>query len=156
MKKESLLQIVTGLLAALFFYAASSKLTDFEKSRGEMMNQVFPAQIAEILTWFIPAIELILIPLLLFPSTRKMALWASLFLLSSFTIYIAVVMTGVFGRVPCSCGGILEHMSYGTHLIFNLFFIGLAFIGTAVEKVWITINRWFNYQKGKEFAKKSE
>lgn len=50
MKKETLLKIISGLLAALFFYAALSKLLDYEKSRQEMLNQVFPASIGETLT----------------------------------------------------------------------------------------------------------
>lgn len=152
MKKENILQLISGIIAMLFFYAALSKLIDYDKSVGEMRNQIFPIQIANLLTWFIPAIEIILALMLLFPITRKKALWSSLVLLSSFTIYIGVVMTGLFGRIPCSCGGILKNMSYRVHLIFNLFFVSLALIGLAIEYGWNSYNRLFNLKKRKELA----
>lgn len=150
MKKENILKIICSLIAALFFYAAFSKLIDYDKSVGEMRNQLFSATIANILTWLIPTIEIMLTFLLIFPNTKKIALWASLFLLSAFTLYIGVVMTGVFGRIPCSCGGILKNMSYGTHLIFNLFFVSLAVLGLAIENGWILYNRFFNLKKRKD------
>lgn len=150
MKKETILLLISGLIAAMFFYAAFSKLMDYDKSLGEMRNQIFPAKIANILTWLIPTTEIMLTFFLLFPRTRKIALWPSLFLLSAFTIYIGVVMTGVFGRIPCSCGGILKNMSYGTHLIFNVFFVSLALLGLAIENGWISYNRLFNFKKRKD------
>ncbi len=153
MKKENILQLISGLIAMLFFYAALNKLIDYDKSVGEMRNQIFPIQIANILTWLIPTIEVTLTFLLLFPNTRTIALWASLFLLSAFTIYIGVVMTGVFGRIPCSCGGILKNMSYGTHLMFNLFFVSLALLGLAIENGWISYNRWFYLKKERSLPK---
>jgi len=153
MKKETILKFICGLIAALFFYAASSKLIDYDKSVSEMRNQIFPIAIATILTWLIPAIEITLTFLLLFPTTRKQALCASLFLLTAFTLYIAIVMTGVFGRIPCSCGGILKNMSYGTHLMFNLFFVSLALLGLAIENGWILYNRWFYFKKERSLPK---
>lgn len=149
MKKEDTIKVVAIIIACLFAYAALNKLADYEKSSWEMGNQVFPNWIASILTWLIPAIELILAVLLVTQVTRKKAVWASLILLSLFTVYIAVVMTGVFGRVPCSCGGILKNMSYGTHLIFNLFFVILASLGLAIDNGWTGYNRLLNLKKRK-------
>ena len=137
MKKNTILNLITAVIAVLFFYAATSKLMDYSKSAWEMHNQVFPDTIAGILTWFIPVIELILMLALLFPKTRIKALWGSLFLLSAFTIYIGIVITGVFGRVPCSCGGILKNMPYHLHLIFNLFFIAIALTGLGITYGWM-------------------
>ncbi|MFD0795472.1 MauE/DoxX family redox-associated membrane protein [Mucilaginibacter litoreus] len=144
MRKDSLLKIIAGLIAAMFFYAAVSKLTDFSQSRQEMRNQVFPVPVADVLLWVVPLTELNLSFLLVYQPTRLIALYASLVLLCLFSIYITITMTGIFGRVPCSCGGILKHMSYGAHLIFNLFFIGIAIWGIAQEKGWSIHNRRFN------------
>ncbi|RZJ92786.1 MAG: hypothetical protein EOO20_00275 [Chryseobacterium sp.] len=153
MKKETILKLICGIIASLFFYAAFSKLMDYDKSVGEMRNQIFSASTANILTWLIPTIEVTLTFLLLFPNTRKIALWASLLLLSAFTLYIGVLMTGVFGRIPCNCGGILKNMSYGTHLIFNLFFVSLALLGLAIENGWLLYNRWFYFKKERSLPK---
>ncbi|SDF95223.1 Methylamine utilisation protein MauE [Pedobacter terrae] len=147
MKKETILAIITAIIAALFFYAAYSKLMDYDKSRDQMNNQIFPSLISSILTWLIPTIEIILMLGLLFPFTRIKALWASLALLILFSSYIGLIMTGIFGRIPCSCGGILENMSYGKHLIFNLFFILIAIVGLGIEN-----NKWLNLLNRKERA----
>ena len=147
MKKETIIQLISGLIAALFFYAAMSKLMGYEKSQWEMKNQIFSSSIASVLTWLIPATEIIMAIFLLFFNTRKKALWASLFLLSGFTLYIAIVMTGVFGRVPCSCGGILKNMGYGMHILFNLCFIALAIWGIALADSTSIFNRWFHLKR---------
>lgn len=132
---ENHITIISTLFILLWSYAAFSKLAVLEISRSEMLNQVFPIWVAEILYWLVPTIELGICLLLIFSRTRVAGLYASLILMSSFSIYIALSMTGIFGRIPCNCGGILSNMSYGTHLIFNLLFVILAAIGiTKVNK----------------------
>ncbi|SDL11367.1 Methylamine utilisation protein MauE [Pedobacter sp. ok626] len=149
MKKEAILKLLSGIIALLFFYAAVSKLVDFEKSKHEMLNQVFSQDIALLLVWLVPVIELGIVGLLLVNAARLKGFYAALILLCVFSIYIAVTMTGAFGRIPCSCGGILNHMGYWTHLIFNLLFIGFAMLGIALQSGWIT-NRVVNFFKRKE------
>lgn len=139
MRREIILQGIATAIALLFCYAALSKLTDFATSRSEMLNQVFPESIALILVWVVPITELFIVALLLYKPLRLMGFYASLILLSLFTIYIAITMAGVFGRIPCSCGGILKHMSYSVHLIFNVFFLLLALAGILLKRT-ITIN----------------
>ena len=121
--------LCAALLAGLFAYAALSKLLNYGQSRREMLNQVFPSEMALTLTWLIPILELLLTAMLLRAGIRKLSFLFSLVLLSMFSIYIAVSMNGVFGRIPCSCGGLLGQMSYGIHLVFNLFFILISWLG---------------------------
>jgi putative oxidoreductase len=121
-------EIIPGMLILMWSYAAASKLLDFETSRSQMLNQVFPHFIGNILVWAVPLAELITAGLLLFIKTRTAGFYVSLILLLQFTIYISLLMLNVFGRIPCSCGGILEKMSWGQHLVFNLVFILLTLI----------------------------
>lgn len=137
---------ITAALAVLFCYAAMSKLLNYEQAEQEMLNQVFPHSIALVLTWLVPSVELIVCLLLLLKNTQYIALWAAALLLLAFSIYIAVVMTGVFGRVPCSCGGILKNMSYATHLLFNILFMLAACSGIVWVKGW-KINKWFHFKE---------
>ncbi len=146
LNKKTALEIISGLLAAMFFYASFNKLSNYEKAERDMKNQIFPQPIAELLTWLIPLIEILVVLLLLFPQTRKTALWTSLALLIVFTAYIALIMTGIFGRIPCSCGGILQHMSYRTHMLFNLFFICISLLGIAIGNYWI-YQKWFKLKE---------
>lgn len=124
-------QLATGALASLFCYAALSKLLHYQQSENEMLNQIFPRPWALVFTWLIPSLELLLVIGLLWKTTQRVAMWAATLLLLLFSLYIALVMSGVFGRVPCSCGGILKNMSYGMHLVFNLLFMIVGIYGIA-------------------------
>ena len=117
-----------------------------------MLNQVFPEAIALHLTWLVPVTELVIAVALVIKSTILKALYAALVLMVSFTIYISITMTGIFGRIPCSCGGILKQMSYTTHLLFNLCFIILAIIGIKTDQRWIN-HKWLNLKKKGEQPK---
>ena len=128
-KSVCITDIAALMIAVLFLYAAYSKLSDYEQSKTAMLKQVFPRSISLMLTWAIPATELTLAGLLCIPQTRLKGLYASLFLLIIFTIYIAITMNGAFGKIPCSCGGILQKMNYKTHILFNISFIILAITG---------------------------
>ena len=129
-------QIITATTAALVFlwvYAAMSKVVNFEQSSMQMMNQVFPASINAILLWVLPATELFIAGLLLFSKSRIVGLILSAILLFLFSGYVLLVMLNVFGRIPCSCGGIISKLSWGQHLVFNLVFLALAILGLGIE-----------------------
>jgi len=121
-----LADLSVSLLIVLFCYAAVSKLISFELFRQQMRNQTIPAEAAEILVYLLPALEIITAGLLIHPFTRRSGLAASAVLMLAFSGYIALVLLGFWDRVPCSCGGILGGLGWGTHLVFNLFFLGTA------------------------------
>jgi putative oxidoreductase len=123
--KKILSSLIPSLLVLLYAYAAVSKLADFDSFRGEMLNQSIPKGIAEALVYLVPISELLAAGLLLFPTSERPGLWLSLLLLAMFSGYIGLVLLGFTARVPCSCGGILRHMGWGTHLAFNLCFFAL-------------------------------
>lgn len=143
-KKDVTLLLINTLLIALFSYAAFSKLMDYERAQLQMRGQVFTRAIADILTWAIPTLELILVAILLFFKTKSWPYWTSFILLCLFTLYIATIMTGYFGVIPCSCGGILEKMSYKSHIVFNLFFILVSGYGILLTSNKGKFYTWFN------------
>jgi putative oxidoreductase len=116
----------TGLLILLFVYAALSKLLDLPLFRGQLYNQSFSHRLADVLVFGLPASELLTSGLLMFQRTRRYGLWLSALLMTVFTIYITLVLLQFWSRVPCSCGGVLAHLSWAQHLIFNLFFLALS------------------------------
>lgn len=124
--------IITALLILLYTYASVSKLVDINKFTGQMNNQPMPNWMTPYLVWGIPGIELVVVGAILFDKTRRIGMWASLFLMSIFTIYVFLVVIKVFDRVPCSCGGVIEKMGWTEHLYFNLFFVFLSLIGIYV------------------------
>ena len=83
---------------------------------------------ATTLVWAVPAIELVAAVLLLARRMRRIGFYISLALMVLFTVYLAL-MLGSGEHLPCSCGGVIAWMTWRQHLVFNLFFIGIATIG---------------------------
>lgn len=129
MKNKVIVELIVALLVSLFVYASVSKLLTYEDFRAAMLNQPVPLWSAVILSWLLPAVELITVGLLMNYRTRLIGLSVSVLLMSIFTGYVGLVLAGSFGRIPCSCGGILKNMGWHVHLVFNLFFLLLAIVG---------------------------
>lgn len=122
-------EVCALLLSLLFTYTAISKLYDWERTKNGLYNQVFPKELADLLLYGLPPVELLAAVFLLITKKRKLGFWLSAILMTVFSLYIGIVMTGVFARIPCSCGGILNSLGWGEHLVFNLVFLGIAVIG---------------------------
>jgi putative oxidoreductase len=118
--------VIAAVLILLFAYAAVSKLLDYDNFQGQLYNQAIPRALAGPLTWLLPAAELLTCVLLSSRRGQHLGLQFSLALLSVFTVYTGLVLLGFWDRVPCSCGGILSHMSWGFHLGFNIFFLAIT------------------------------
>jgi hypothetical protein len=120
--------IITLLLIFLFAYTGSSKLLD-GKAFAAVLEQVpFIARGAGIIAILLPLAELSIALLLLFTGTRLAGLYASLLLLSVFTVYL-VYMVLFVPDLPCSCGGVISKMSWRQHVVFNAVFVVLTVIG---------------------------
>lgn len=128
MHKNILSEGGVALLILLFLYTALSKLLDFQAFHGQLLLQPFPRWSVVFLQWGLPAIELLACWLLLRRRTRLSGLYLSAALMAVFTGYIALVLSGAFGSIPCSCGGVLEQLSWEAHLLFNCFFVAIAII----------------------------
>jgi len=71
--------------------------------------------------------------LLIFNTWRMIGLYASFFMMLSFTLYITLML--LFTKhLPCSCGGVLRKLSWPQHLILNIFFLILAIAGIILQK----------------------
>ncbi|HUH28764.1 MauE/DoxX family redox-associated membrane protein [Gelidibacter sp.] len=126
--------MVSLLFILLFVYAAVSKLIDHPKFYNDLINSfVFDNQfISKIISWVIPVLELVTALLLVIPKFNKMGLYMALVLMIGFTLYIGItLLITEFGiaDLPCSCGGILSHLSWPHHLLFNTFFVLLGIMG---------------------------
>ncbi len=133
-KKRIFTEIVVVLLVILFLYTAVSKFVDFKGFTYDLNNQPFPNSLTPILKWLIPITEISIVIALLFEKVRLIGLYASLILMSLFTIYTALVLFKVFEYVPCSCGGVIKYLSWPQHLAFNLFFVVLAYLAIKFYK----------------------
>ena len=126
---NNMIDAIASLLIFLFVYTAISKLITFEEFKSQMRNQTFPAWMATGLIWTLPASELITSVFLLVPRWRTAGFWISFLLLTLFTGYILLVLTNYFGRVPCSCGGVIKALGWKSHLAVNTIFLLLSLFG---------------------------
>jgi putative oxidoreductase len=121
--------IARSLLILLFVYAGGSKFADFDLFRSQMSNQPFPHWAGGILVYLVPVSEIVTAVLLFFDKTARRGLAWSAGIMLAFSIYTAIVLMHFFHYIPCSCGGVIQKLSWPQHLVFNLFFLGMAITG---------------------------
>ncbi|MEZ2334726.1 MauE/DoxX family redox-associated membrane protein [Mucilaginibacter sp. RCC_168] len=129
MKRSDIPDLISCLLILMFTYAAASKLIAFSSFKIQMLVQPVPKWSVNFLVYAVPIVEVLTILLLLFKSTKTLGLYFSALLMLAFSIYVGLAMTGMFGNIPCSCGGIIRHLHWPGHFIFNLIFLSISIYG---------------------------
>jgi hypothetical protein len=132
--KSAFIESVVLLYVLLFVYAAVSKLLDFERFQVQLAQSPILSAYAYWISYLVIGIELFVSILLLFARTRIIGLFAALTLMTMFTVYIFIVLH-YSSFIPCSCGGILEKMTWKTHLVFNMVFILLAAAAIMLQNI---------------------
>lgn len=128
MKRNLLVEIISLLFIFLFVYAAVSKLVDFQKFEVQLGKSPLLTAYAGWVAWIIPAVEIGISIMLAAPPWRLPGLYGSFSLMLMFTGYI-VAITRFSENVPCSCGGVLQNMTWDEHLVFNAGFVVLGLVG---------------------------
>jgi putative oxidoreductase len=128
-KKQVALECVCALLILLFLYASVSKFLAFKTFIDQMNNQPLPNSWTPFLVWAIPLLEVAISISLLFEYTRLIGLYASLFIMVLFSAYTGIVLLHFFPYIPCSCGGVIQKLTWLQHLILNLFYVALSILG---------------------------
>ncbi len=134
--------VFTFLLIVLWSYASVSKLFTLERSRAAL-EPIFGSGLASLVSQAVPVAELITVGLLVFRPARRAGWWCSFTLLAVFTGYIVLVLGDAFHHTPCTCGGVLEILSWKEHLVFNIAVIVLHFPvllrreGNAERQFWL-------------------
>jgi putative oxidoreductase len=138
--KDVFIEVICFLLVVLFLYASMSKYLNYQEFTGDMLNQPFPHWLAGFFILTVPATEILIILLLAIGSfggrlrLRMFGLYASLVLMSLFTIYTVIILLHFFPRVPCSCGGVIKRLSWTQHMMLNLFFVIITIAGIRLSK----------------------
>lgn len=116
------------LIFILFLYSAFSKVSKFDLFVNNLDKSPFFANTNTFYIAIIIIVTEFLIPIVLFFNrTTKLGYLLSFLLLLVFTGYIIMIMT-LSPYLPCTCGGVLEVLSWNQHIYFNLFFMILSFI----------------------------
>lgn len=133
LRKNTIVECIASLLILLFIYAALSKISDYNRFAVQLSKSPFITSFSNIVAWSIPTIEILIALLLVIKRTRQTGLYAAFFLMSLFTAYLLIMLKFSY-YIPCSCGGVLEQLSWESHIVFNTFFIALSAAGIFLNK----------------------
>lgn len=152
MKQKTWVETISFLFILLFMYTASSKIIDIWHFRrmihfGPILKDISNSwALSNTLAWSVILSEIIISLFLIFPRTRRVGLWLSFFIMLIFTSYLGYIIFFSPSR-PCSCGGVIEKMTWPQHFIFNVFFLTLATLGLWLDKrSSLKINPRVSYQ----------
>jgi uncharacterized membrane protein YphA (DoxX/SURF4 family) len=130
--RNIIIEIICLLCILLFVYASVSKIVDFENFSVQLGQSPMLSAFAGWVAILVPLSELIIAIMLAIPRTRFVGLVLAFSLMAMFTAYIYIILN--YGSyVPCSCGGVLEKLSWQEHLLFNLFFVLLLFLAIILD-----------------------
>ena len=128
--------LITGTTLAcifLFVYTAQAKLLERESFQDSMQAIPYIERYAETISWLVPITELCIALLLIVPGTQRLGLLLFAAVMAMFTLYIASMLLWA-EKLPCSCGGAIENLSWNQHIWFNLGFIALAIVAAWLKK----------------------
>lgn len=131
--RRMVLELIIFLCVLLFVYAALSKLIATGKFEAQIEPSPLIGSLAPIVVWAVPIWELLVAVCLMVPRWRKTGFYAFWTTMLLFTLYIVYIIF-FSPTIPCSCGGILEKMRWGDHLVFNMLYLGLATWGIVLQR----------------------
>jgi len=118
-------------------------MLDFENFQVQISQSPLLSSYAGSISFLVIIAELIIAALLVIPKLRILGLYGSLSMMTAFTMYIYLILE-YSEFVPCSCGGILENMSWRTHLIFNALCVLIVCIAIIVFQTGRKQRKKFN------------
>ncbi len=130
--RKLLVEIISSLFFLLFLYAAFNKILDFQNFKIQISQSPLLTSIASPIAWFIPVIEIVIALLVIIPKYQLIGLYSSFALMFMFTAYIITILN-YSDHIPCGCGGILGHLQWHEHLVFNIFFVLLGVTGILLK-----------------------
>jgi len=132
-KRSLLIEIISLWFVILFLYTGIAKLLDFGVFKAQLEESPVLEPVAPVIAWTLPAVEFILCILLFFQTFRLKGLYGTFLIMTTFTIYVLVMLL-TSPELPCSCGGIIEALSWPGHLIFNALMVFISIAGIRMQK----------------------
>ncbi|THU39495.1 hypothetical protein FAM09_13405 [Niastella caeni] len=125
MKRTTIIESIIFLYAILLLYTGISKLIDYTVFKESIAHSPILAPVATPIAWGLPWVEFLVTLMLIIPRWRLKGLYASLILMIVFTGYVTGIL--LFDKnLPCSCGGVLQQLTWPQHIAFNTAYILLS------------------------------
>jgi hypothetical protein len=135
-----IIEAITAVLLLLWIYTGLNKLIHYDKFSFEVGRSPFLQYVAPWVAALVPLAELLIAALLISKRTRVTGLYASLFLMTLFTGYVYVMLRYAYD-LPCSCGGIIELLTWEQHLAVNLMLTLLTVAAILLQSRLTMLNR---------------
>lgn len=119
---------ISAIFIFLFVYTALSKIYTYTLFEQTLEGTPLIGPVSTYIAVLLPIIELLVSLLLFIPRTRKWGLYSTFTLMLVFTLYVGYMIIFTPHR-PCTCGGVIEKMTWAQHLVFNIVFTLLALAG---------------------------
>lgn len=142
--KEISVEVICFLYILLFVYAAVNKLLDFENFQVQLAQSPLLSAFAGPISYTVIAVEVVIALMLCFQKSKKAGLYAGFSLMVMFTGYIVIILK-YSPFIPCSCGGVLEKLTWNQHLVFNVIFVLIG----ALALYWFPKVRHTNHNQKK-------
>ena len=144
-KENIILETTRLILIILFSYSSIIKLFNVTKFMRTLLVSHFPEEIANIIAFAVVFSEIIIVLLLIINYTKLIGLYSSLISFLIFTCYI-IYMKIWLPKLPCSCGGLIQKLTWNQHLIMNVVFSVLIYFVLKMNKRAATPNIYSNNQ----------
>ena len=132
-KRTTIVEVISALFILLFVYTAINKFLVLTDLKYVLKDFPLIGSFPQVVAWGLPISESIIALLLFIPRTKLSGLYGSLAMMTAFTFYLGYML--VFTpKLPCTCGGMLQKLSWPQHLIFNMIFIFLAIVAIRLYK----------------------
>lgn len=125
-------EIAAGLLICLFLFTGVDKLHNYSKFKDALSKSPLLMEMAGIIAWSLPTVEILIALLLFIPVTRKIGFKGSIVIMLVFIMYLSYMMAFA-PKLPCMCAGLLESLSWKSHIIFNTLMVVLAILGVVAS-----------------------
>jgi len=130
--KRTIVDIISLLYIVLFFYTGVNKLRNNDTFSEQVSKNTYLNDYHTVIAIAIPSMEVLISAALIAAFfthakwPRKWGLYAGTALMAIFTIYVKFMLKS--GHLPCTCGGIIEAMSWKQHFYFNTSFTLLGIL----------------------------
>lgn len=127
--------LCVSLLVILFINTGLGKIIDHEIFKLQMSKQPLPIWSKSILVYMLPFLEIGIIVLLLFKTTRQKGFIIATLLMIAYSIYAYLAYKEVYGYVICACGKIFQKMNWQDHYRINIALTLIAITGLIINKI---------------------
>jgi len=132
-KRTTIIEIITVLNIILFLYTGIAKIMDYSLFKEQLADSPILSFAATPVALFLPWAELIVVLLLIIPKWRLKGFYCSFTLMILFTAYI-IALLSTSKKMICSCGKVIELLSWKQHVMFNTSIIALNLLSILLYK----------------------